>query len=64
MNKFKRCTRELKQILLDIWHGKVPPSEMSAFFSSLAAWFLEGTFFLDISADGESVSVDLGVMKQ
>ena len=64
MNKFERFTCELKQILLDIWDGNIPPSQMSGFFSSLASWLWDGTFFLDITADNETVSVEMGVVKR
>ena len=64
MNKFKRFTHEVKQILLDIWYGSIPPSEISEFISSLAAWFRDGTFFLDIMNDGETVTVGGSTVKQ
>jgi hypothetical protein len=64
VNKFKRFTYEVKYILVDIWNGSIPPSEISDFFSSLAGWFWDGTFFLNIVNDGETVALDRSAVKR
>ena len=61
MKKLKLVVYEVKQILHDIWNGKMPPCEIPTYLFSLVSWLGKGTFFLNIVSDGEAASLDMGV---